>query len=301
MIVINTSKNFLLCVFIMALTSTMLFSQQAVTRIEGKILDETTGKPIGCKILVYTPSGKKNTLSSNATDGTYLVVLNEAGECKFLFAGYNVYRYETKVVVPASTKFQEIKRDFKLREVIEGAAIASISGFEKNSVVFSSQANSTFSDLASVMTENQELNINVQVGADEDQVSAMKARILKDYESQMKAWAKAVKKVKKGKEPPAEPIKPEDPADPNIELIKLRKAAVKEMLMKVKNSDLRVSISTLPPPPATVVTKVEEALPTTKSKKGKKSTPAASSNAHSPTPQVPSLVIAVGKVKRLYD
>lgn len=292
-----------LLMFVAVCSVSMLYGQQAVTRIEGKIVDEVTGNPIGCKILVYTPSGKKNTLSSNASDGTYLVVVNEAGECRFLFAGYNVYRYETKIVVPPSTKFQEIKKDIKLKEVIEGTPIASVVGFEKNSAQLNNEGSAALASLVSTMNENQELNININVGADADQLTAMKAAIQEEYEKDMKAWEKAVKKVKKGKEPPEEPVRPEDPVDPNIELVKQRKEAIKQMLMSVKNSDLRVTVGRLPDPPVALV-QTEDAPAATKSskqKKGKKSKAHSVEHNKHAAAVVPTLVVTIGKVKRLYD
>lgn len=280
---------------------------QGTTRIEGKITDEVTGKPVGCKIDVAI-DGKKQTLSSNTSDGTYLVLLNAAGEATFTFRGHNVERKEEKMQVPKSTKFQDVKHDFKVRAVVEGTPVFSLKGFDRNAATLSQPAIKELEALKERLRVNAEMRVVIKVAPDEDQMAAVKAKAQADFAKVHADWKKDVAKLKKkkGATLPPEPTPPADPSDPNGQLVKDRVASVKSALADVKNADLRITYveqplpasaaHSTPPPAAPAETKGKKSKTKTKAtEKTTGSTAAASTSAH------PTLVCEIGKVKKLFD
>lgn len=275
-------------------------AQQAVTRIEGKVTDEVTGAPVECKMYVYTPSGKK-TSQKSGTDGTYLVVINEAGDCKFVFAGYNVYRKEETLNVPQSTQFKDIKRDFKVRALKEGTPIFSVRGFERNSANLTTQGRKELEGVAEQLRVNQEMNVLISVVADEDQLGPVRAQAAAEHAKAMDAWKKAVKKTKKGATPPDEPVAPVDPVDPNVQLLKDRINAVKNALSAVKNVDVRVKYAEMVLPSTQQTTAAAAAPVAPKKGKGKGKSAETPAQTQAAASSHATLVASVGKVKQLFD
>lgn len=304
--------TYVMTLAVMISSGATVLAQQAVTRVEGFIRDEVTSTPVGVKLYVYPPDGKRLTINSNSSDGSYLVVLNSAGSHKFVMAGHNVYKKEFVVDVPSSTKFQEIKRDFTVRELREGTELGSAVGFNMNGAVITGQGKQVLDKLKEDLNTNQQMNVVITVVPDQDQLSglaeAQRSQYIKDstaWAKSMKAYEKKYKKAKTKPEPPVAPVPPtSNPADPNIQLIKQRVEAVKAEMKDVKNGDLRVVVvsgplpagTTSAPAPATVTEDTSK-----KSKKTKKAKPAAPAQAQQPVgPKHPTLIAKIGPVKRLF-
>lgn len=279
---------------------------QSQQNIEGFVKDQT-GKPIGCKIYIFTPSGKKLQISSAERDGSYLQTLAEAGPHKFVFQDYNIYRKEETVDVPKSAKFKIIKRDFAVQSVVEGTTLISSRGWLKNATILTPEGEAKMKEVIDLLTANQQMRVVFVVRPDEDQVASARAKNDAEYNKAMAAWEKAKKKVKKGATPPEPPTRGADPADPNVDLVRERVAALKKLLKDVRNGDERITYDTEPLPAFAAAApepsaQPEEAQPTTKKgKKAKKAAPANKSSA----PAAPSYTHAtleakIGKVKKLF-
>lgn len=282
-------------------------AQQANLNVEGFVRDSATGNPIGCKLHIYAPSGKRISISSNSKDGSYLQTLGEAGPHRVVIAGNNVYRKEVVVDIPKSDRFKIIKQDFAVREIIEGGLLSStMRGFDLNQATLSGDGRKAMEDLVKILEVNSTMNVVVTLMGDEDRLSPLRATSQAEYRKQHDAWTKSVKKLKKGQTPPAEPTMPADPVDPNIELIEQRKATIVELLKKVKSSDVRVTYVSKPfaveqLAPAPVVDPAA-AVAGKKGKKDKKATPAPPpAKAKSAVTGQPNLVVTIGKVRGLYD
>ncbi len=291
-----------LCVVILGATAA--FAQQANLNLEGVVRDEVTGAPVGVKIFIWTPSGKRITITSNSKDGTYLQTLSEAGPHKVALSGYNIYRKETTVDMPKAEKYRVIKQDFTVRTLVEGAPLGSVqNGFDKNAATLTPAGQKQVSEVAELLRANQEMTVVFHVAPDEDRLKAMKDQAEAAYQKEYAAWQKAVKKTKKGQTPPAEPVRPVDPVDPNIDLVQQRINAVRALLKEVKAGDVRISYVTVPLPVATSAVPAQPATPAPakKGKKGSKATAAGATPAAPAAPSIPSLVVKVGKVKKLYD
>lgn len=290
------------CALILTIGAT---AQQANLNLEGIVRDEATGAPVGAKMYIFTPSGKRISINSNSKDGSYLQTLAESGPHKIAIAGYNVYRKEEIVNIPASEKFKIIKQDFLIKTLVQGSLVSTTaSAFDKNSASVTEQGAKALADLAALLKTNQSMNVVLYIAADEDRLAAAKAANDAAHKKAYDAWVKASKKVKKGQTPPAEPIKPADPEDPNKAIIQERIDTLKTRLRPVKNGDVRIKYI-YEPFPVQSVQSVAAAVPEPAPVKGSKKKPAAP-KAAAPVKVVkvsslPQLVIKVGVVKDLMD
>ena len=280
-------------------------AQQANLNLEGFIRDEATGAPVGAKVYIFTPSGKRISINSNSKDGSYLQTLAESGPHKIAIAGYNVYRKEEIVNIPASEKFKIIKQDFTVKTLVQGSEVSTtMSAFDRNAATVTEQGAKTLMDLAALLKTNQSMNVVMYLAADEDRLAAAKAASDAAYRKLYDAWVKASKKVKKGQTPPAEPVKPADPEDPNKALIQERIDTLKARLRPVKNGDVRIKYIYEPFPVQqvqSVVPAAPEAVPTKGSKKKAASPKPAPAAKISKAVVMPQLVIKIGVVKDLMD
>lgn len=278
-------------------------AQQAILNIEGFVRDSVSGDPVGCKLHIYYPSGKRVSISSNSKDGSYLQTLSEAGPHKVVAAGFNVYRKEFIVDIPKTEKFMVIKQDFTVRAFVEGRVLSStMSAFDKNAATLSEPGRAALADLVEVMKANQHLNVVVRVMADEDRLAPLLAQQMADHKKRHDAWAKAVKKVKKGQPLPEEPQIPAPPADPNAALIESRFETIRQALKDVKLGDVRVAFESKAIASVAPVVETVAETPAVKGKKTKKAASApAPAKVKSTASTEPNLVVTIGKIKSMFD
>jgi hypothetical protein len=204
------------------------------------------------------------------------------------------------VEIPKAEKFKIIKHDINVREVVEGTQIASVmNAFDRNAATLTPAGKAAVDQINELLRSNGEMNLVVTIAPDEDQLGKVKAQVDAAYAKELDAWKKAVKKVKKGQPAPPEPVRPADPADPNTDLVAQRIAAVKELTKAVKMGDVRISyVAGMLATPASAPVATPAATPA----KGKGKTPAAAAKTAAPAaPAMPTLVIKLGKVKKLYE
>lgn len=283
------------------LLATSLMAQQANLNLEGTVRDSVTGKPIGCKMFIFSPSGKRISISSSSKDGSYLQTLSEAGPHKVACTGYNVFRKEVIVDIPKAEKFRIVKHDIIVREVVEGTQVLAVmNAFDRNAATLSSAGKGAIDQITELLRTNQEMNLVVSIAPDEDQLGKLRAGIDAAHAKEVEAWKKATKKLKKGQTAPPEPVRPPDPVDPNAELVSQRIAAVKELTKGVKMGDVRISY--VVEPLAAPVSVVPAAPPPVESKKKGKAPAAASPKPATPVaPAQPTIVVKFGKVTKLYE
>jgi len=233
--------NMLLVISVIVSGAVASLAQQANMNLEGFIRDETTGAPVGVKIYIFTPSGKRISINSNSKDGSYLQTLAESGPHKVAIAGYNVYRKEETIDIPVSEKFKIIKRDITVKSLVQGAEVLQSSGmYSKNTASLTPQGLKTIEELSALMKTNQSMNIVLTLAADEDKCAAAIAAVDAAYRKEHDAWAKACKKVKKGQPLPTKPVRQANPEDPNKALVQERIDTLKARLRPVKNGDVRL-------------------------------------------------------------
>ncbi len=289
-----------------------LAQPQAVTRVEGFIQDEESGGPVGCKIYIYGPDGERiRSISSNSKDGSYLMVLNDAGKHKLVLGGHNVYRKEYEIEIPRSTDFQDIDRNFTVRVFREGTELYAGKAFELNSAILSAEGRHGLASILEAVNDNQQLQVVVDVYPDVDQVADLQADSIKAYlqdsiawEKEMKKYEKKYRRKKEKPEPPAQPERRVMPEDPNVELVAARKKAVKDYFKDVRNADLRISVDVhdLPADAVEEAPSEEDILKELTAKK-KRSSKKKKSTTEDETPTGPehnTLIVKIGKVKRLF-
>ncbi len=281
--------------------ATSAIAQQANLNLEGTVRDSVTGKPIGCKMFIFTPSGKRISISSSSKDGSYLQTLSEAGPHKVACTGYNVFRKEVIVDIPKAEKFRIVKHDINVREVVEGTQVLSVmNAFDRNAATLSPAGKGAVDQINELLRTNQEMNLVVSIAPDEDQMGKLRAEIEAAHTKEVEAWKKATKKLKKGQTAPPEPVRPPDPVDPNIQLLSQRIAAVKELTKGVKMGDVRISyVSASLPIPVNVAPVAPP--PVEPKKKGKTPAAAAPKTVVPTVPAQPTMVVTFGKVKKLYE
>jgi len=297
--------NMLLVVSVIISGAVASLAQQANMNLEGLIRDETTGAPVGVKIYIFTPSGKRISINSNSKDGSYLQTLAESGPHKVAITGYNVYRKEETIDIPASEKFKIIKRDITVKSLVQGAEVLQSSGmFSKNTASLTPQGLKTLEELSALMKTNQSMNIVLTLAADEDKFAAAIAAVDAAYRKEHDAWAKACKKVKKGQPLPTEPVRQANPEDPNKALVQERIDTLKARLRPVKNGDVRLRYIY----EASPVQQIQPAVAVSSepvAKAGKQKGSAAQKSVPiAKTPKVvtlPQLVARIGVVKDLMD
>lgn len=305
--IVEAIRSYTLAALVLALASVSVpvaaQNIQAQQTIEGFVTDEATGKPVGCKIYIETPSKKKIAISSNSKDGSYLQTLSEAGPHNFIFQDYRVYRKVETVDIGATQKFKALKHNFTVQSVVENTPIFSVRGFDNNAATLTPDAKKKLADLAETLRLNQQLRVVMVVMPDEDQLGSIRAKNEAEHLKAMDAWTKATKKLKKKQTPPAEPQRAPDPIDPNLILMQNRMSAIRNELKEVKNGDERVVVETAPLPVATAMTTTAPAVvePTKGKKKKAPVKAAASTAAVAHISSHATLTAKVGKVKALFD
>lgn len=303
MINLSSIVQSLTAVFMLLATAGTINAQQASLNLEGIVSDEATGRPVGCKIFIWTPSNKRITISSNVNDGSYLQTLSEAGTHKLAFSGYNIYRKEITIDMPKAERFRIIKHDIKVRTLVEGTSVGSVqNAFDNNAATLTSVGKKLVDEMIDLLRINQELNLVVGVSPDQDQLTGVRNQANAEYKKSHDAWQKAVKKVKKGQPVPDEPEQAPLPPDPNVQLMQDRIATVRGLVKDVKSGDVRIAYKALAL--QAVPEHVEVAAPKpVKAKKGKKAVAVqpVADNQRQGVPIQPALVVSIGKVKKLYD
>jgi len=285
---------------------------QGPATIKGTVKDATTGKPVGCKIDIIEPDGKKFTSKANDATGAYLLIVNSPGTVKLTARGYNVERKELTVEVPASRRAQTIEQDLVVNGFTQGKGILSTRAFELNAPSLTPAATGELNTLKDYLRVNNELRINVMVSPDADQMASAKAAATAEYQRLLAAWKKEVAALKKKKvtELPAEPVMPTDVADPNADLVTSRINTLKALFADVNNADLRITYVPQPLPasamaPSAAAAPAEPVEAPATTKKGKKVVKKATAKPASPqAPKMtthPTLVIEIGKVKPLFN
>ena len=283
---------------------------QAVTRMEGVVTDVDTKQPVGCKIYIYNEAGKKvSDTKSNDADGTYLVILNDAGKHKVVFGGYNVYRAEYEVVVPKSSQFQDMKQDFTVKAFVEGKQLAATIGWELNTAVLNADGKRVINDIKQALDVNQQLRVVIDVLPDQDQLADLQDDSVRAYltdslayAEEYKKWEKKNKKAKVKTDPPVPPLPRSAPRDPNNDLVAQRVATIKSILNEVRNLDIRVELvgKPLPGQLRKQPTDPAEMLKDMTAKK-KKAAPKTSKPDKPTHPGHQTLVVRIGKVQRLIE
>ncbi len=145
---------------------TSVTAKQLTVLLQGKLLDEKTGQPVEAKYVIATPSGK-NLKGKSTADGSFKQVLNAGESYTITFNDYNIVKMVSEFSMPASEKYYEEKKEFRVRVLRSGDQLLSMAGFDKSKPSLTQGAVSELTKIAELLKENRSLEINMTVAADE--------------------------------------------------------------------------------------------------------------------------------------
>lgn len=192
-------------------------AKQLTVLLQGKLLDEKTGQPVEARYVIATPSGK-NLKGKSTADGVFKQVLNAGESYTITFNDYNIVKMVSEFSMPASEKYYEEKKEFRVRVLRSGDQLLSIVGFDKSKPSLTSAAVGELAKIAELLKENRSLEINMTVAADElPKKEASKAK---------------PKKQKKGKKTEAA-VEETPTADASATLVQARVDALRKQMEQI--------------------------------------------------------------------
>ncbi len=215
---------------------------QTTVLLQGKLMDEKTGQPVEARYVIATPSGK-NLKGKSTADGSFKQVLNAGESYTITFNDYNVVKTASGFSMPASDKYYEEKKEFRVRMLRTGDQLLSIVGFDKSQSSLTTAAVSELTKIAELLKENRSIEINMTVAADElPKKQAPKAK---------------AKKQKKGKK--ADVVAEEAPAtDASVSLVQARADALRKQMEQFDASIVkRITFINSPSPSASATLVVD--------------------------------------------
>lgn len=141
-------------------------ARQLTVLLQGKLLDEKTGQPVEARYIIATPSGK-NLKGKSTADGSFKQVLNAGESYTITFNDYNIMKTVSEFSMPASDKYYEEKKEFRVRVFRSGDQLLTLVGFDKGKASVTASATAELKKIVDIMKENRSLEISVTVAADE--------------------------------------------------------------------------------------------------------------------------------------
>lgn len=185
--------------FVMLFTllfSSLIFSQDSSTRIvKGKVIDKTTGKPVGLEIQFEDPRGKKFKIKSDSNTGEYEQLLNSNEKYTLTFISPEVLRDETEFVPsPPDASFEPQVQNFEVFLLNPGVVLADYNMFDKNSTEISKKGMEELEKLKKMMRINRALYLKIEIHSDDSSKNLNDSRLAKIKE-QTETWGRFNQKV----------------------------------------------------------------------------------------------------------
>lgn len=133
--------------------------------LHGKIIDETTGEPIGTSFEFRLPNGEKITVLSNSKDGSYQQILNSGTTYEVVFYNDTILRQIEKYTTIETEKYTEEYKDFRVKKLVKGRIIYKIAGFSRGSSNLNSSIMTFFTDFEQKLRFNRFLKVEFIVNA----------------------------------------------------------------------------------------------------------------------------------------
>jgi hypothetical protein len=156
------SKSLILF-FYLAFNISVIYSAQIL--LHGKIIDETTGEPIGTSFEFRSPTGEKITVLSNALDGSYQQILNSETSYEVVFYNDTILRQIEKITTMESEKYTEEYKDFRVKKLVKGRIIFRIAGYSRSSQSLNNSLMTFFADFEEKLRFNRFLKVEFIVNA----------------------------------------------------------------------------------------------------------------------------------------
>lgn len=176
--------------------SLALFSQDTSTRIvKGKVIDKTTGNPVGLEIQFEDARGKKFKIKSDPKTGQYEQLLNSSEKYTLTFISSDVLREDqTFTPTPPDASFEPQIHNFEVFVLKPNVVLYEFDVFSANSSDISSNGLAKLEDLKTMMRINRSLYIKVEVHQDDSSKNLNDARLAKIKEL-TDGWGRFNRKV----------------------------------------------------------------------------------------------------------
>lgn len=109
--------------------------------LQGKIIDGTSGKPIGTTLVFMNGKGKKWTCKSNSIDGFYQIPLNFGSKYAVMIKGYLPLNNHLTIDLTTYTKYEEVSNDIFVKPIEPNTELFKFKMFEPNDSLIISKEN----------------------------------------------------------------------------------------------------------------------------------------------------------------
>jgi len=109
------TKKIIINVIILLFVVSLHSQQKANVLLQGRVIDITTGKPIGTSLYFINSKGKPAHCLSNSLDGSYQQALPSGDEYNVIIKGFLPVSNKLKFEFPADSKYQEITTDIHIK------------------------------------------------------------------------------------------------------------------------------------------------------------------------------------------
>ncbi|MFM8179788.1 MAG: hypothetical protein ACKOAG_11500 [Candidatus Kapaibacterium sp.] len=216
--------------------STAVHTQNATVNIKGKVLEESSGQPLGVEMdMVIIPAKaptRKIIVKVNSATGEFLQPLTSGDSYTLRFSSYGVFYKEEILDIPATTKFREERKEYRVRRIVQGMLLAESAAFDPLQTIMSSTGTSELQTVLDLMQKN--VNLQVVVTLAQETVPPPPP-------------VKAPKPVKKTKGKKTEPVMETPvvaaPTLTNEQLSNDRLAALKTYFSQAKDAEIRVTFA----------------------------------------------------------
>ncbi len=207
-------KN-LLYLVIMFMSLHISFAQQGL--ITGKLIDETTNKPVAAKVTFLGSDGSLNKVNSNAIDGEFQIVVKKNTDYDIIVEKYLVPSENRTYSTPNFSEYTEFNKTFYVKKLESGLKLAEFNTFNPNQSEINKHNSGHFKFLSEFL--KQQLGTTVEI-------------IVSSSDSHFKAKTITEEQIVKGKKKKVKVKLSEK--DIALELIKSRIDAIKATLKEFK-------------------------------------------------------------------
>lgn len=137
----------------------------AVVLYQGKIIDKSTGQPVGTSFRFTSESGKKNQSQSAANDGTYQVVLNSGENYYLALKEYVAVEPSSYYQIPSNSSYSEVHQNIYVKKVTPGVELFSFKAFEPNGKSLIEKAHYTLIEIKNFMAMNPNINLKLTISS----------------------------------------------------------------------------------------------------------------------------------------
>lgn len=158
----------------------------------GKVVDETTGKPIGVDLELTDSQGKKMTNKTDPTNGAFQYVIPAGANYSLLVHGPNIINRTFSIELKSTNKYAEVNEVFKVTSISEGSQLMSFTGFVQSKAELSEDGNKNLEELNAVLRQNRFFNIELIINANDLIAVQNKSKARRNKQKEAQAVASLV-------------------------------------------------------------------------------------------------------------